>query len=50
MRLRSGSSVRPGGGGFIGGDHRVLGGGSDDIIGVHASASFRSGKVSSLSR
>ena len=28
-------AVRPGGGGFIGGDHRVLGGGSDDVIGVH---------------
>ena len=30
-------AVRPGGG-FIGGDHRVLGGGSDDVIGVHGCA------------
>ena len=28
-------AVRPGGTGFIGGDHRVLGGGSNDVIGVH---------------
>ena len=28
-------AVRPGGAGFIGGYHRVLGGGSDDVIGVH---------------